>query len=260
MPITDFTAPPRLAVGSHPHSTTYMCAMNVLSWENGDKRITDMPSCTPRPLASMVQLVNDRLCTHITEETDPRTGENIRVLCAPCSVTMLRLAHNTVGAPDLTVGRGWGWTADLLTRSLSDLRSSEDARVVSQAITVATAHAEGRTPDCPTPMPVRLTMSSMAELAFAIVADELVNHVKLEPTFDKAGPIAMYFAGGHLLSQARPVPVILEGVGRTFAAGCLLYTAGPGLADRAQEAIDLWISNQDKAGTTLHVAKEPVAV
>ena len=35
--------PLRLAVGSHKAGSGRGCAMNVISWENGDSRISDMP-------------------------------------------------------------------------------------------------------------------------------------------------------------------------------------------------------------------------
>ncbi len=79
--------PLRLAVGSHQAGTGKGCAMNVISWENGDATITDMPACTDPFLARIVQRVNDSICTH-------RDGD---LLCADCSMIVLALAHRTVG-------------------------------------------------------------------------------------------------------------------------------------------------------------------
>jgi hypothetical protein len=81
------THPLRLAVGSHQAGSGKGCAMNQISWENGDTIITDLPSCADPLLARVVQAVNDRYCTH-------RTGD---LLCPPCSVAVLALAHRTVG-------------------------------------------------------------------------------------------------------------------------------------------------------------------
>jgi hypothetical protein len=79
--------PLRLAVGSHRAGSGKGCAMNVISWESGDTTITDLPACADRMLALIVQMVNDRICTH-------RDGD---LLCPACSVKVLDLAHRIVG-------------------------------------------------------------------------------------------------------------------------------------------------------------------
>ena len=95
MPTTDLT-PPRLAVGSHSYTRAYGCAMNVLSWENGDTRISDMPSCTAALLAKMIHQVNDSYCTHTDEQFRSLDTTTVSFLCAQCSVDVLDLAHRTV--------------------------------------------------------------------------------------------------------------------------------------------------------------------
>ena len=55
------THPLRLASGSHQPGSGKGCAMNVISYINGDTRITDYPECSARPLAAIVQMVNDQL-------------------------------------------------------------------------------------------------------------------------------------------------------------------------------------------------------
>ena len=82
--------PLRLAVGNHRAGSGKGCAMNVISWENGDSRISDMPDCTHPLLARVVQRLNDSICEH-------RDGD---LLCADCSVIVLGLAHRTVGTAD----------------------------------------------------------------------------------------------------------------------------------------------------------------
>ena len=82
--------PLRLAVGSHKAGSGRGCAMNVISWENGDSRISDMPDCTHPFLSRVVQRLNDSICAH-------RDGD---LLCADCSVIVLGLAHRTVGTAD----------------------------------------------------------------------------------------------------------------------------------------------------------------
>ena len=81
------TEPLRLAVGSHTAGSGKGCAMNVVSWENGDSTITDLPPCADPFLAKVVQRVNDTYCTHQTNG----------LLCPDCSVEVLALAHRTVG-------------------------------------------------------------------------------------------------------------------------------------------------------------------
>jgi hypothetical protein len=78
---------PRLSVGAGPADGSKMCAMQVISWENGDATITDMPDCADPVLARIVQNVNDNICTH-------RDGD---LLCPDCSIQVLALAHRTVG-------------------------------------------------------------------------------------------------------------------------------------------------------------------
>ncbi len=82
--------PLRLAVGSHKAGSGRGCAMNVISWENGDSRISDMPDCTHPFLSRVVQRLNDSICEH--RDSD--------LLCADCSVIVLGLAHRTVGTAD----------------------------------------------------------------------------------------------------------------------------------------------------------------
>lgn len=53
------THPLRLARGSHEEGSGKGCAMNVISYINGDTKITDYPVCSARPLARLVQSLND---------------------------------------------------------------------------------------------------------------------------------------------------------------------------------------------------------
>lgn len=61
MDLDRITHPLRLARGSHQPGSGKGCAMNVISYINGDERITDFPATSARPLASFVQLCNDQL-------------------------------------------------------------------------------------------------------------------------------------------------------------------------------------------------------
>ena len=54
MNLDRITQPLRLAKGSHQPGSGKGCAMNVISYINGDSKITDYPECSARPLASLV--------------------------------------------------------------------------------------------------------------------------------------------------------------------------------------------------------------
>jgi hypothetical protein len=55
MDLDRITHPLRLARGSHQRGSGKGCAMNAISYTNGDERITDFPTCSARPLAVLVQ-------------------------------------------------------------------------------------------------------------------------------------------------------------------------------------------------------------
>ena len=122
----DFPHPLRLAVGSHAAGSGKGCAMNVVSYENGDTTITDMPACADPLLARIVQRVNDSICTH-------RDGD---LLCPSCSVKVLALAHRTVGTGglvDLDRRRVWVWVAADQARAVLHLVTSPKALAAIEA-------------------------------------------------------------------------------------------------------------------------------
>ena len=100
--MTDFPQPLRLAAGSHEPGSGKGCAMNVVSYINGDSKITDFPACSARPLARMVQIVNDRLA-----------GPD-GFLSPEDSVRVLDLGWRTVGTADADESVLWEWLHDLL--------------------------------------------------------------------------------------------------------------------------------------------------
>lgn len=83
----NITEPLRLAIGPYPAGSGRGCAMNVISWENGDTEITAFPRCADPMLARVVQRVNDTYCAHTQDG----------LLCPECSMAVLALAHRTVG-------------------------------------------------------------------------------------------------------------------------------------------------------------------
>ena len=100
--MTEFPHPMRLAAGSHEPGSGKGCAMNVISYVNGDTKITDFPACSARPLARMVQIVNDRLA-----------GAD-GFLSPEDSVRVLDLGWRTVGTAGADDSVLWRWLHDLL--------------------------------------------------------------------------------------------------------------------------------------------------
>ena len=76
--------------------------MNVISYINGDAKITDYPECSAQPLARMVQSLNDELAG-VDGFLSP---EN--------SIIVLDLGWLTVGTADTPREIVWRWLADLL--------------------------------------------------------------------------------------------------------------------------------------------------
>lgn len=96
------THPLRLARGSHKRGSGKGCAMNVISYINGDVEITDYPSCSARPLARLVQNLNDRL------------ADSDGFLSPENAVTVLDLGWQTVGTADTPREVVLAWLADVL--------------------------------------------------------------------------------------------------------------------------------------------------
>ncbi|MGH3961284.1 hypothetical protein [Mycobacterium sp.] len=93
----------RLAEGSHQPGKGKGCAMNAISYLNGDPEITDFPVCSARPLAAFVQWSNDLLA-----------GPD-GYLSPEDSVVALELAWQTMGTADVPDTVVHAWVAELLT-------------------------------------------------------------------------------------------------------------------------------------------------
>jgi hypothetical protein len=102
MDLDRITRPLRLARGSHQPGSGKGCAMNVISYVNGDTHITDFPDCSARPLAAFVQVCNDLLA-----------GSD-DYLSPESSLLALDLAWQTVGTTDVADTVIHGWVAELL--------------------------------------------------------------------------------------------------------------------------------------------------
>lgn len=98
------TNPLRLAAGTHQPGSGKGCAMNAISYINGDVQITDYPACSAAPLARLVQTVNDHLA-------DPQT----LLLSPENAVVALDLGWQTVGTGDAPTFVLHAWIAEVLT-------------------------------------------------------------------------------------------------------------------------------------------------
>jgi len=102
MDLDRITHPLRLARGSHQPGSGKECAMNAISYINGDEQITDFPATSARPLASFVQLCNDL-----------RAGPD-GYLTPQDSLVVLDLGWLTVGTADVVDDVMHIWVTKLL--------------------------------------------------------------------------------------------------------------------------------------------------
>jgi len=102
MDLTQITNPLRLAKGSHEEGSGKGCAMNVVSYVNGDTRITDYPECSARPLARLVQSINDWLAG-LDGYLSPENA-----------VIVLDLGFATMGTADAPKSVVHAWLAEML--------------------------------------------------------------------------------------------------------------------------------------------------
>ncbi|OBI87632.1 hypothetical protein A9X00_23785 [Mycobacterium sp. 1245805.9] len=102
MDLDRITHPLRLARGSHRPGSGKGCAMNAISYINGDEQITDFPATSARPLASFVQACNDLLA-----------GPD-GYLSPDDSLVVLELGWLTVGTADVADAVVHPWVAKLL--------------------------------------------------------------------------------------------------------------------------------------------------
>lgn len=89
--------PLQLSTGSHRAGSGKGCAMNVISWENGDQMITDYPACSDPVISNVVQGLNDFLGVMRGTRSDDGMGY---ILNAEDSQLVLDIAHQTVGTSD----------------------------------------------------------------------------------------------------------------------------------------------------------------
>jgi hypothetical protein len=137
MDLDRITHPLRLAKGSHQPGSGKGCAMNVVSYINGDAQVTDFPASSARPLSLLVQSSNDLLA-----------GPD-GYLSPEHSVIALDLAWQTVGTADVPDTVVHAWIAELLTNPTWGLLQYAKITAHKAILDIARLHraaASGHTP------------------------------------------------------------------------------------------------------------------
>lgn len=137
MDLYRITHPLRLAKGSHLPGSGKGCAMNVISYINGDARITDFPSCSARPLAVLVQSCNDLMA-----------GPD-GYLSPGDSVLALDLAWQTVGTADAPDSVVHAWLAELLVNPSWGVVRYAKLTAIKAIVDIAELHRAAASGDMP---------------------------------------------------------------------------------------------------------------
>ena len=137
MDLDRITHPLRLARGSHQPGSGKGCAMNVISYTNGDDRITDFPTCSARPLAVVVQACNDLLA-----------GPS-GYLSPEHSVLAIELAWQTVGTAGVADTVVHAWLAELLTNPVWGVVQYVKITEVKAILDIAELHRQAARGDMP---------------------------------------------------------------------------------------------------------------
>jgi hypothetical protein len=137
MDLDRITHPLRLARGSHQPGSDKGCAMNAISFVNGDEFITDFPTCSARPLAILVQACNDLLAApggYLSPEH---------------SVLALELAWQTVGTAGVADTVVHAWLAELLTNPVWGVVQYAKLTAVKAILDIAELHRQAARSDLP---------------------------------------------------------------------------------------------------------------
>jgi hypothetical protein len=137
MDLYRITHPLRLAKGSHQLRSGKGCAMNVISYINGDERVTDFPTCSARPLSLLIQSSNDLLA-----------GPD-GYLSPEHSVLALELAWQTAGTADVPDTVIHAWTAELLTSPTWGVLQYAKITTIKAIVDIAELHRAAASGDMP---------------------------------------------------------------------------------------------------------------
>lgn len=127
----------RLVAGSYPAGSGKGCAMNAISYINGDTEITDFPDCSARPLAAFVQWCNDLLA-----------GPG-GFLSREDGAVALDLGWQTVGTAEVADTVIHAWVAELLENPVWGViryAESDAAQAISNIAALHRKVASGETP------------------------------------------------------------------------------------------------------------------
>ena len=137
MEIDRITQPLRLAKGSHQPGSGKGCAMNAISYINGDAMITDFPECSARPLAALVQTCNDLL------------ARPDGFLSPEDSLLALDLGWQTVGTADVPNRVIHAWIAEILDNPNWGVARYAKLTAVKAIIDIAELHRRIASGDMP---------------------------------------------------------------------------------------------------------------
>lgn len=115
MTITIPDALPQLHEGPHEAGTGRACIMNAIAYMNGDKTISDMPSCVYPPFALMAQAINDNICKHTKcQLCESANALGLRLkhdcvtpLCGPCAHKVWMMGVQLIGTAELNDCLTW---------------------------------------------------------------------------------------------------------------------------------------------------------
>jgi hypothetical protein len=209
-------SPLRLAVAAHEPGSGFACAMQVLSWEQGDPNLDPYPANVARPLARMVQHVNDTACAHLTQSF----GEP-ELLCASCSMRVMELAHRTVDTAGITRRSQWRWVHELLVGEHGIIHGSEDPQVrarireAGEATRTLEENATAAVPRLPL-----LPVSEARRLTFASFACNCARSQDAAFLFINAGEayVDMDLRGGSLVTPPSNREIRMTAAGQAIDA------------------------------------------
>jgi hypothetical protein len=137
MDIDRIAHPLRLAKGSHQPGSGKGCAMNAISYINGDAQITDFPVCSARPLAALVQSCNDLL------------ARPDGYLLPEDSVLALGLGWQTVGTANVPHPVIHAWIAEMLANPTWGVVRYAKLTAIKVIIDIAELHRRIASGDMP---------------------------------------------------------------------------------------------------------------
>lgn len=108
---------PQLHKGAHEAGSGRACVMNAIAYMNGDKTISDMPSCVYPPFALMAQAINDNICKHTKCQLCESANalglglkhDCVTPLCGPCAHKVWMMGVQLIGTAELESDIGEVW-------------------------------------------------------------------------------------------------------------------------------------------------------